>query len=214
MPSAALAPLSASKGPGADIRPLDFLYPAGGADTAVAVYDNDFAAAAGLADLVAAASAEAVARKGSFTLALSGGSLLKALGALAGRPGVDFSKWWVLFVDERNVPHASPDSNYRGAAEALLRRAPVPSSQVLALREGLPVEQAAAHYAGLMLDLDASVLPRAGGAGGAFPALDLVLLGALPAGVFCFSGGRGAGRGRGRRRVALFVMGNGEVDSR
>ena len=158
------------------MRPVPADLP-GGADIAVAVYDNDFAASAGLADLVAAASAEAVARKGSFTVALSGGSLLKALAALAGRPGVDFSKWWVLFVDERNVPHSSPDSNYRGAAEALLRRVPIPSSQVLALREGLPVEQAAAHYAGLMLDLDAAVLPRAGG--GDFPALDLVLLGAL-----------------------------------
>ena len=39
------------------------------------------------------ASAEAIAAKGSFAIALSGGSLVKQLAALVGREGVDFSKW-------------------------------------------------------------------------------------------------------------------------
>lgn len=56
----------------------------------------------------------------AFTVVLSGGSLLKALNHLVGAPGVDFSKWHVFFVDERNVPHSHPDSNYKGADEALL----------------------------------------------------------------------------------------------
>ena len=60
--------------------------------------------------------------RGAFTLVLSGGSLLKAVGQLIGAPGVDFSKWHVFFVDERNVPHLHPDSNFKGADEALLSK--------------------------------------------------------------------------------------------
>ena len=122
MPSAAAAPLSQSRGPNVNIHPLLFTYPAGGADVAVHVYDSDFAAASGLADYVAAASAEAVAARGAFTLALSGGSLIKSLAGLVGRADVDFSKWWVLFVDERNVPLGSDNSNYKAAYQELLRK--------------------------------------------------------------------------------------------
>lgn len=60
--------------------------------------------------------------RGAFTLVLSGGSLLKAVGQLVGAPGVDFSKWHVFFVDERNVPHSHSDSNFKGADEALLSK--------------------------------------------------------------------------------------------
>ena len=52
-PTFCAAPLSQSKGPGIDIHPLMFTYPAGGNDVAVHIYDSDFAAAAGLADYVA-----------------------------------------------------------------------------------------------------------------------------------------------------------------
>ena len=179
MTSGAIAPLSNSKGPGIDIDPLYFTYPSGESETEVVVYETDFAAANGLADLVAAASAAAIAAKGSFTLALSGGSLVKTLGSLVGRTDVDFSRWWVVFVDERVVPLSSPDSNFRAAAEELLRKVPVPSSHVLAIKEGLPAAQAAEHYTGQMLDLPSDVLPRTAAA---FPVLDLVLLGVGPDG--------------------------------
>lgn len=39
------------------------------------------------------ASAEAFAARGAFTIALSGGSLVKSLAGLVGRSDVDFSKW-------------------------------------------------------------------------------------------------------------------------
>ena len=60
--------------------------------------------------------------KGSFTIVLSGGSLLKALTHLAGKPGMDFSKWYVAYADERNVPHSHEDSNHKGATDAFLSR--------------------------------------------------------------------------------------------
>ena len=60
---------------------------------------------------------------GAFTLVLSGGSLFQALAGLVGRPSIDYAKWHVMFVDERNVPHSSPDSNYKGAYDAFLSKA-------------------------------------------------------------------------------------------
>lgn len=179
MPSGAAAPLSQSKGPGIDIHPLMFNYPTPTADVAVTVYESGSAAAAGLADMVAAASAAAISQRGAFTIALSGGSLVQALAGLVGRSDVDFSKWWVLWVDERNVPLSSDDSNYRAAHDQLLSKVPVPASQVLAIKEGLPVSQAAIHYAGQMLELSSTVLPRTADS---FPIIDLVLLGAGPDG--------------------------------
>ena len=60
--------------------------------------------------------------RGAFTLVLSGGSLFKALSPLIGLQGANIAKWHVFFVDERNVPHLSPDSNFKGADEALLSK--------------------------------------------------------------------------------------------
>lgn len=45
---------------------------------------------------------------------------MKALGKLVENSGVDWSKWYVAYADERNVPHSSDDSNHRGAKEAFL----------------------------------------------------------------------------------------------
>lgn len=61
-----------------------------------------------------------VQEHGAFTLVLSGGSLLKALGNLVGMEGVQYDKWHVFYVDERNVPHSSDDSTHRGAQEGFL----------------------------------------------------------------------------------------------
>ena len=63
-----------------------------------------------------------VQKHGAFTLVLSGGSLLKALGKLVGISGVDYSKWHIFYADERNVPHDSEDSTHRGAQEAFLSK--------------------------------------------------------------------------------------------
>lgn len=179
MPSGLVAPVSQSKGAGINVAPLYFAYPSGDLDVTILVHDSDSAAAASLTDLIAKASAEAVASKGSFTLAVSGGSMVKMFASLVGRQDIDFGKWWVLFADERNVPHSSPDSSYKAVAEELLSKVPVPAGQVLAIQEGLPVDQAATQYAGQLLGLGTDVLPlNAEG----LPALDLVLLGVGPDG--------------------------------
>ncbi|GBF94076.1 6-phosphogluconolactonase [Raphidocelis subcapitata] len=178
MASGAIAPISTSKGAGLGVEAHQFQYPGEG-NAQVVVFATPKNASKGLSKLIAASAAAAIAAKGSFTLVLSGGSVLNTLSALAEVKGVDWSKWWVAFVDERNVDHASPDSNYKGAVEALLGRVPIPKEQVLAIREGLPVQQAATEYEGRLLGLPAGVLPRDDEG---LPVFDLIVLGIGPDG--------------------------------
>jgi 6-phosphogluconolactonase len=55
----------------------------------------------------------------------------------------------------------------------------VPANQVLTIKEGLPVGQAAVHYAGQLLELSSTVLPRTADN---LPIIDCVLLGMGPDG--------------------------------
>ncbi len=88
------------------------------------------AGAQGLGRVVQQAAAAAIKEKGSFTLVLSGGSLLKGLSALVGSKSVEYSKWHIFYVDERNVPHSHPDSTHKGAVEAFLSKVDIPQQQV------------------------------------------------------------------------------------
>lgn len=182
MVSGDLAPLSQSKGPGINIHPQYFSYPSDDSlNVDVTIYENDSDAAAGLSNLIADASKAAISQHASFTIALSGGSLLRTLqSALLDRKDIDYSKWTVVFADERHVSHSSPDSTYGVAHESLLRKLPIPASHILAIGQGnMSVEQAATHYAGQMLELSHDVLPRTSEG---LPIIDLVLLGVGPDG--------------------------------
>lgn len=62
------------------------------------------------------AAADAIEKKGSFTLVISGGSMIKALAQLAAdSKASDFSKWHVAWADERNVALSNPDSNFKAS---------------------------------------------------------------------------------------------------
>jgi 6-phosphogluconolactonase len=178
MASGTVAPVTTSKGPGIDNIPHIFQYPAAH-DAQVVVYATSKNAANGLAKAVTEAAAAAIKEKGSFTLVLSGGSLINMLSSIAELRGADFSKWWIFWVDERNVPHDSPDSNFKGAQDALLGRVGIPAEQVLAIQEGLPVDQAATNYEGRLLGLPTNILPRTAEQ---LPVFDLILLGVGPDG--------------------------------
>lgn len=182
MASGTISPLSTSKAPGRDADAFLFYYPPANADrVCVTQYINAAAAASGLVELLTTASSEAIQRHGAFTIAISGGSLISTLKALktAGK-AIEFAKWHVFFVDERNVgSHDSPDSNYGAARDAFLERIGVPGDQVYALKPGLPVEDAAIEYAGRMLGLDEHILPRTDND---LPVLDCICLGLGPDG--------------------------------
>lgn len=136
------------------------------------------------AEFVKARAEEAVASHGTFTIALSGGSLVKALGTLGKPPfldSIDWAKWHVFWSDERKVPLDHPDSNYKAAREEVLSKVPIPAGQVHTINDKLSIEAVADDYeANLKRLVAAGVLPKT--ADGKYPRLDLVLLGMGPDG--------------------------------
>jgi len=126
------------------------------------------------ADFVSQLSAEAIAGRGRFTVALSGGSLPKLLGpALAAGPlraQIDWPAWHVFFADERCVPLTDPASNYRLALEELFSHVDIPGEQIYAPDPSLTPGQAAEAYQQTLLRI---FEPDIGG----LPRFDLILLG-------------------------------------
>lgn len=146
--------------------------------------------AAKVAELVKKAALDAINKRGTFSIAIAGGSLVKMLGAMANLPGVQWDKWHVAWVDERCVPHADKESNYGGALEAWLSKVPIPKAQIIAIDETLTpggggiavASRAAKDYERRLQELPKAVLPR--NAQG-LPAFDLLLLGFGPDGHIC-----------------------------
>jgi 6-phosphogluconolactonase len=95
------------------------------------------------------ASAEAVAARSVFTVALSGGSTPKGLYSLlasheAFRSGIAWDRGEFFWSDERHVPPDRSQSNYRMAEEALLSRVPVKANRIHRVRAELPDPSVAA----------------------------------------------------------------------
>lgn len=82
------------------------------------ILENGEALSAALAARVAACAAEALAARGSFQLALPGGSVVALLAR--GLSRVDAAKWHVFWTDERGVPLSDPLSNFHLAETELL----------------------------------------------------------------------------------------------
>jgi 6-phosphogluconolactonase len=132
------------------------------------VGDSVAKAAAEGAELVAAWSREAIAERGRFVVALTGGESPKALyEALRARRDIEWRRWEVFFGDERAVSAQDPRSNLLAAEEALLNRVAVNPERVHAMYSlGMDIEQAA-------LDYDRDLRTTVGDP----PVFDLVLLG-------------------------------------
>jgi len=121
------------------------------------------------AEVVIAAADQAIGQRGSFTLALSGGSTPKVLYELlasdACRNRIDWPKWEIYFGDERTVPPDHPDSNYRMANEAMLSKVQIPADHVHRMKGEIDPNPAAIEYGRMLKE-------RFGDGG-----LDLILLG-------------------------------------
>ena len=115
------------------------------------VYATPQLAVEALAQAVRGLSADSVAARGRFTVALSGGSTPAALyRLLASQPfadDIDWSRWYVFWGDERCVPPDHPDSNFGMARRTLFDHVPIPTSQVHRMVGEDPPQQAADDYA-------------------------------------------------------------------
>jgi 6-phosphogluconolactonase len=133
----------------------------------------------GAAELVASAASEAVADRGRFTIALSGGSTPKSLYTLLAtnaRTSLPWDRMYFFFGDERHVPPTDPESNYRMADEAMLSKIPVAPGNVFRVQAENPDAEAAAEAYEQTLRRFFAL------EAGQVPSFDLILLGMGPDG--------------------------------
>jgi 6-phosphogluconolactonase len=130
------------------------------------------AAARRAAEVIAADARAAVAARGRFTMAVSGGkspwAMLRDLATL----DVPWKDVHVFQIDERVAPAGDPDRNLTHLSESLLEHAPLPASQIHAMPvESEDLDTAARAYAKTLESL-----------AGSPPVLDLAHLGLGPDG--------------------------------
>ncbi len=142
----------------------------------------------------------AIRVRGTFSIALSGGSLPAMLSGLANNTNIEWDKWVVFFADERFVPLDSPDSNFQvihkqrwccegihdpmhsfsdyykthpqACKTALFSKVHIPPSQICAINPDLSLENCA-------LDYERRLMALVGDDFGC-PRIDVVLLGMGP----------------------------------
>jgi 6-phosphogluconolactonase len=124
------------------------------------------------AAIIAASARAAIAARGRFVLAVSGGlTPWRMLRDLAGE-NVPWNGVYVAQVDERVAPEGHPDRNLTHLRESLLEQAPLRAEQVYAMPvEAIDLEAAASRYAETLR-----------GIAGSPPVFDLVHLGLGPDG--------------------------------
>jgi 6-phosphogluconolactonase len=124
------------------------------------------------AKIIAADARAAVAERGRFIMAVSGGHTpWIMLRALAGE-GLPWDSVHLAQVDERVAPAGHPDRNLTHLHESLLEHAPLPPEHVYAMPvESADLEAAAKQYAATLVKI-----------AGSPPVLDLVHLGLGPDG--------------------------------
>jgi 6-phosphogluconolactonase len=138
----------------------------------IRVLADTAAVGAEAARLIAREGREAVAARGRFIMAVSGGhtpwQMLRALAT----EDVPWARVYVAQVDERVAPPGNPDRNLTHLRTSLLERVPLPPEQVCAMPVESPDLEAAAVSYDRMLQQIA----------GSPPVLDLVHLGLGPDG--------------------------------
>ena len=126
------------------------------------------------AKLFAARAAGAIAARGRFIAALSGGRTPVALYTLLAKapymPHLLWARVHLFWGDERCVPPDHADSNYRMTRECLLDYVPIPPVNVHRMPGEMDPAEAAARYEGQLRDFFAS-------RGDSPPVFDFILLG-------------------------------------
>lgn len=113
----------------------------------------------------------AVASKGRFSVAVSGGSTPLRLYEILGgalRKDIPWDRTDIFWADERCVAPGHEDSNYKMVYEALISRTDVPAVNIHRIKGEMSPEEAAEEYEGELRRFFANSGP---------PAFDLVVLG-------------------------------------
>lgn len=122
------------------------------------VFGSPDALAAELVHLTMGAAAEAIARRGAFHVALTGGSAAQALYPVLAQAPLSWPQIHLWFGDERAVPPEHADSNFGLAERALLSRIPIPAANVHRIEGELPPADAATRYEAKLQELAGGIL--------------------------------------------------------
>ncbi|PSR95385.1 6-phosphogluconolactonase [Actinidia chinensis var. chinensis] len=154
-------------------------------DTKVAVFDCEEDVAVALAKYIADLSDKCAKEKGVFSVVLSGGSLIDTMRKLVEQPFVDtidWSKWHVVWLDERVVRKNDSESNYKLAYDGFFCKVQIPPNNIYAINDELPApEDAADDYEACLKTLVEKGIIELSKASG-FPKFDLMLVGMGPDG--------------------------------
>jgi 6-phosphogluconolactonase len=113
------------------------------------IYNNEKQVLAALAARFVKIANEAIAKRGKFSVALSGGSSPKALYELLAasfKDKVEWDKVYFFFGDERNVPQTDKDSNYLMAKKALFEPLEIDHSNIFPVETELGPHESAKKY--------------------------------------------------------------------
>jgi 6-phosphogluconolactonase len=136
------------------------------------VFDDDNAVAKAAAATIAADARAAVAARGRFIMAVSGGKTPWVMLRELANEDVPWQNVHVFQIDERIAPAGDPDRNLTHLRASLLEHAPLPPEQIYPMPVELPdLEAAAKQYARTLEQV-----------AGSPPVLDLAHLGMGPDG--------------------------------
>ena len=106
-------------------------------------------------DLIECAK-EAIAERGTFTIACSGGTtpkqIFKLLATPANKKEVDWEKVHVFFSDERCVLPTSDESNYKSAMDSGISALGIPPKQIYRILGEIQPEESAEQYEKCILE--------------------------------------------------------------
>ncbi|XP_022984930.1 probable 6-phosphogluconolactonase 4, chloroplastic [Cucurbita maxima] len=155
-----------------------------GAAMAQKIFDTEEALMVSLAKYTADLSHKFSVKRGSFSLVLSGGSLVKSLRKLVEPPymdSVEWSKWHVFWLDEKTIPKDQDGCNYKLAYDYFLSQVPLLPGNVYAINEALSAEGATDDYETCLRHLvKCGVIDMSTATG--LPKFDLMLIGMDPDG--------------------------------
>jgi 6-phosphogluconolactonase len=114
----------------------------------------------------------AIAERGRFSVALSGGNTPRNVYSLLASEHQDlhWERIHIFFGDERHVPPTDSDSNFRMANESLLSKVPIPENNIHRIRAELEPNAAAEDYETQLREFFKLT-------GGDWPRFDLIQLG-------------------------------------
>ncbi|XP_050298276.1 6-phosphogluconolactonase [Anthonomus grandis grandis] len=144
----------------------------------VTILENKDIVIEDLCKIIEKTAQESIEKHGTFSVGLSGGSLVSFL--VTGLPKVksDFTKWKLFFCDERLVPVDDPESTFGVYKRQLVdtKAVNITADQFVILKQGVSADEAAKDYEEQIKNL----VPL-----NPLPQFDLLLLGMGPDGHTC-----------------------------